>query len=68
MKETLNNYLNQLQKIGYRFHTEEVFSNPDMYYLFLKKEGSRGFRLLMNMEEEPEDLKIYLKDYHNYEI
>lgn len=68
MTQELNDYLNQLQKMGYRFHTETVFSRNDFYYLYLKKEGSKGHRLLMNGEEEPEDLGKYLKSKYNYEI
>ena len=68
MRQELNDYLSQLQKVGYRFHTESVFSRNDYYYLYLKKGVDKGFRLLMNGEEEPEDLKKYLKSKYNYEI
>ena len=67
MNQELNDFLNTLQ--GWTFYTEDVFSRNDFYYLHLRCVGGKSeYRLLMNSDETPEDIKEYMVNRYKIEI
>ena len=64
MKEELKTYLTNLK--GWRHHTEEQ-DGTHMYYLFMGKQG-KGYRMLMNGDETPEDIREYMLDINQVKL